>query len=235
MATGLVANQLEPESTYTAGTRTVDPNELSATQLSNMLSGGSPLMQRARAVGTAAANRRGLVNSSMAAGSAQNAMIESAQPFALSDAEAYRSAGDQTFTAGEQGKQFNAGNAMDLNRLNVAGQLDMDKLDKEYQLRNEQLGIQNDMATQQAGVEQANVLQRQYASQANALMDNYMNGWFRVQESEMTPAEKTAALGEYNTTVRTWQDVLNTAYASFPQWLDEWGISFNTTPAAPVA
>lgn len=57
----------------------------SAGRLDQMLQSDSPLMERARTQGMQVANQRGLLNSSMAAGAAQGAMIDRAQPFALQD------------------------------------------------------------------------------------------------------------------------------------------------------
>jgi len=60
-------------------------SQTSAGRLNQMLQSDSPLMQQAATQGEQAANRRGLLNSSMAAGASQGAMIERAQPFALQD------------------------------------------------------------------------------------------------------------------------------------------------------
>ena len=57
----------------------------SAGRLDQMLQSDSPLMQRAQTQGLQQANQRGLLNSSMAVGAAQGAMIDRAQPFALQD------------------------------------------------------------------------------------------------------------------------------------------------------
>lgn len=57
----------------------------SAGRLDQMLGSDSPLMKRARTQGQQEAAQRGLLNSSMAAGAAQGAMIDRAQPFAMQD------------------------------------------------------------------------------------------------------------------------------------------------------
>lgn len=62
-----------------------DESTTSAGRLNQMLQSNSPLMQRASTQGQQMANQRGLLNSSMAAGAAQGAMIDRAQPFALQD------------------------------------------------------------------------------------------------------------------------------------------------------
>ena len=244
-----VATQtLTPEQQMQASTRTVAPEELSQVQLANITASGAPLMQRAKALGTAQAQSRGLLNTSIAGQAAQNAVIESATPFALQDAEAYGRAAAANQEAEQQARQLNvqqgfqreaastaavnraqemaAANQFDLAKMREAGQIDLEQLKTEYGLRNAQLQIQNQIAKEQTNLAQGNDLQKAYVSNSNTLMNNYLNGWFKVQESAMTPEQKTAALNEYNATIRTWTTVLNTAYASMPQWQQEWGMTF---------
>lgn len=78
-----------------AYTRGVQGDELSRTHLQTMLDQNGAYIQSARQSGVEFANRRGLVNSSIAAGNSQRSAIESAAPFALSDANAYREAAGQ--------------------------------------------------------------------------------------------------------------------------------------------
>ncbi|MFP4138780.1 MAG: hypothetical protein ACLFSR_10490 [Halomonas sp.] len=60
-------------------------SDTSAGRLNQMLGSGSSLMKRAATQGRQQAQQRGLLNSSMAAGAAQGAMIDRAQPFAMQD------------------------------------------------------------------------------------------------------------------------------------------------------
>lgn len=57
-------------------------------QLGSMLDSDSPLMKQAATMGKQQANQRGLLNSSMGVGAAQNAMIRNAMPIAQQDAAA---------------------------------------------------------------------------------------------------------------------------------------------------
>ncbi|MBR9770050.1 MAG: hypothetical protein GYB54_02845 [Gammaproteobacteria bacterium] len=57
-------------------------------QLDGILSSNSPLMKRAETFGKQQANKRGLLNSSMAASASQGAMIDAALPIAQQDAGA---------------------------------------------------------------------------------------------------------------------------------------------------
>lgn len=242
-ATGLLAGssaytpavqESTAQATWTPTQRVVKPEELAQTQLANITAANSPLMQQAKTTGLQQAQQRGLLSSSLAAGAAQGEMLRAATPIALQDASTYSQAGGQTFEASSQAGQFNAAqaaqqgadNAAAVNRaaeLAAAQKYDLEQLNTEYGLRNAQLQLQNDVAKEQAQLAQGNDLQKSYVSQVGQMMNNYMNGWFRIQESEMTPEEKTVALGEYNNTLRTWQTVTNTAYGSMPQWEDQWG------------
>lgn len=58
-----------------------------ASRVAAITAGGSPLMTQARTSGMQAANRRGLGNSSMAAGAAEQAVIAAATPIASQDAQ----------------------------------------------------------------------------------------------------------------------------------------------------
>ena len=68
------------------------PAELVSTQLGNIMRRDSPLMQQARAYASQESNRRGLLNSSMAVGAAQDAMVRQAMPIAQADAGVYERA-----------------------------------------------------------------------------------------------------------------------------------------------
>ncbi len=232
----------------TAATRQVIPEELTSYQLDNITASGSPLMQRAASQGKALANTRGLLNSSLAAQSAQNAVIENAAPIAAQNAQAYQQATSANQATQQEAYKLNAEQAFaqqaaNTEAVNRAQELaaqtaadeakdwrahwyNMEELSTEYGLRNAQLELQNEIATEQGELSQGNDLQKSYVSDSNTLMTNYFNGWFKIQESDMTAEEKTAALEEYNATIRTWTDVLNTAYGSLPAWEDEWGMTF---------
>jgi hypothetical protein len=70
-------------------TRNVGQNELASNQLNTMLDGNGKYIQNARQRGLETAARRGLMNSSIAAGSSERAAIEAASPFAMQAADAY--------------------------------------------------------------------------------------------------------------------------------------------------
>jgi hypothetical protein len=70
-------------------TRNVGQSELANTHLNTMLDGNGAYIQNARRRGLESAARRGMMNSSIAAGNAERAAIEAASPFAMQAADAY--------------------------------------------------------------------------------------------------------------------------------------------------
>lgn len=72
-----------------AYTGNVQNQELVENRLNNLLSGDSAYIQNARLRGLQGAGKRGLLNSSIAAGSAERAAIESGLPIASADAQTY--------------------------------------------------------------------------------------------------------------------------------------------------
>lgn len=77
-------------------------------QLANIVDSGSPLMEMAETRGLQEANKRGLMNSSMAVQSGQAALYDAAMPIATQDATTFANAG-----------QFNAANRQDMAKFNV--------------------------------------------------------------------------------------------------------------------
>lgn len=171
---GIVASALpEPGKamTYTPETRAVNQQtETVQGQMNSILSQDSPLMQRARTMAAQQMAQRGLVNSSMAVGAAQSAMIDKAMPIAQQDASTYNAVasentnarnraadlntsqlnqfalqkGAQDFQAGQQQTQndFNAR----MQQLQESGQDSRQARDiasREAMIRLEQLGVQN--------------------------------------------------------------------------------------------
>ena len=100
----------------------------SAGRLGQMLDSASPLMKRARTQGQQTAAQRGLLNSSMAAGAAQGAMIDRAQPFAMQDSNNLI-----------QNQQFNT------SAQNQRGLLQSQMIGQDYQARQQQGFQQSNM------------------------------------------------------------------------------------------
>lgn len=73
----------------TPATREVQKNDMAQHQLEGILKKDSPLMQLSRTQGMQYGNSRGLLNSSISSGAAQNAMIQNAAPIATHDANTH--------------------------------------------------------------------------------------------------------------------------------------------------
>lgn len=97
---------------YDSAQRTVDQaTGTVAGQLQSVLASDSPLVTQARAGATATANKRGLLNSSMAAGAGESAAIAAALPIAQADAGIYDTASRDNLAATNTASQFGAGAA----------------------------------------------------------------------------------------------------------------------------
>ena len=95
-AAGIIAstpNYVGDVAKPTVAARTITDNETVASQLNKLLSADNPYIQNARLHGEETANSRGLINSSIAAGTSQRAAIDAALPIATSDAGTYATAG----------------------------------------------------------------------------------------------------------------------------------------------
>lgn len=86
-------------STYTPNAYTVAPKATVASQIKDIIDSGSPLMEQAETNAKNQMNSRGLINSSMAVGAGQNAVIAAATPIATADASTYAQAGRDTTSA----------------------------------------------------------------------------------------------------------------------------------------
>lgn len=85
----------------------VDANQTVEGRLGGLLASGSPLMTQAATKAAEAANGRGLLNSSMAVGEGQKAVIASALPIAQADAATFAAAGKYKADAANATSQFN--------------------------------------------------------------------------------------------------------------------------------
>ncbi len=97
----------------TTGQEYFDPNTMSVENLVNQITAkGSRSMERANTMGQITANRRGLLNSSLAGQAAQNAVIDAALPMAQADAAA-------RVAFAQQGQGFDYNTALTAQRGNI--------------------------------------------------------------------------------------------------------------------
>ena len=98
---------------------TVTPEQTSQGQLKSMLDSGSPLMEQAKTMGASYANKRGMLDSSIGATAAQDAMIRNATPFATQDAGTFYDANKSNTSNQLQAGMFNASQANNMSQFNA--------------------------------------------------------------------------------------------------------------------
>lgn len=121
-------------------TRQVNANSTVQGQLNNIFSSGNPMLERAKVRAAQAANKRGLLNSSMGVQAGQEAMFNYATPIAQADASTY-SKQDLTNQAAEN--QF----ATAANKYSTDSALSKQGFDNSY-------GLNDQLFSQQAGTGQ---------------------------------------------------------------------------------
>lgn len=123
----------------------VQPNMTVQGQMAEITGKDSPLMQRARAEGMLVAGRRGLQNSSIAAGASMGSMVDRAMPMAQQDAGTYYDQQGKNQNALNAMEQFNVGNlaqselsnqgymqGMEMQALKDAGLADLAAIEANY-------------------------------------------------------------------------------------------------------
>ena len=98
-----------PTQDVAAATMNVDPDKTVNGLLAKYLKTSNPIMQQAEATARQAANSRGLANSSLAVGAAQQAVTNSMLPVAQQDATTYNNAEQFNANAENSARQFTAG------------------------------------------------------------------------------------------------------------------------------
>ena len=136
-----------------------DESMTSAGRLDQMLQSDSALMRRAATQGRQMANQRGLLNSSMAAGAAQGAMIDRAQPFALQDSNNLMQNARQNAAAQNEMNMLQGSTLADsfLNNQQFQQQSALQAQDYDIRsgLQEQQAGLQAQQEAQRFGYEQA--------------------------------------------------------------------------------
>lgn len=134
---------------------TVDPTkETVAGQIKTITAENSPLMMQARTAAKQTAAKTGLLNSSMAAGAGEKAVIQTALPIAQQDAGTYFQASRDNKDAKNAAYQFGAGEKNQFAQQQLSGQQQLQQIDKqgEWALKNTQAqgSVQSGLAYQQS-------------------------------------------------------------------------------------
>lgn len=138
-----------------------------ATRVTQITSKDSPLMRQAQGIGLATANRRGLLNSSMAVGAAQASTLAAAVPIASQDAQQTYGKNTQKMQSDTQfGLQRLQGEQqLGLQRLQGDQQTSLQKLQGEQATGIERLQGENRLAVQKLqGDQQSSLAQTQLAA-----------------------------------------------------------------------
>lgn len=110
-----------------AKTQQVDPASLASNQLNDITKQDSPLMQRARQEGMMLAAKRGLQNSSIAAGAAEGALVDRATPLAQQNSAVLNTQALANQEAENEASRLNAQLGTSVSQQNAALQTDVSK------------------------------------------------------------------------------------------------------------
>lgn len=239
---------------YTADQRDVSTNATVKGQLEGLLSEGSKYLDIARQGAAEQANKRGFLNSTMAAGAGERAAIQSALPIASQDASTYHNQSLTNQSANNQAMQFNAGTEQQMTLANMQSQNQANQFTAGQEQQNNQFNAGQTNAANQFTAQQQNAMELantqaqneagqfnanadMSASQFNAQQTNQMQQqqYLQAQEimqqqwsQESAQAHETI-MAELNTALE--QQVIDSkAYANLRgQYLDSWSSIVNET------
>jgi hypothetical protein len=197
-------------STYESDQREVGSNATVKGQLEGLLSEGSKYLDIARQGAAEQANKRGFLNSTMAAGAGERAAIQSALPIASQDASTYHNQSLTNQNAENQSRQYNAGNEQQMDLANMQSENQANQF----------------TAQQQNAMEQFNAGQTQQNSQFNAQQGNAASEFTASQENAMTQANMNSQnqAGQFNATAEQQASEFNASQANQmlqQQWSQE--------------
>jgi hypothetical protein len=198
----------------------VQPNQTASSQITGLLDSKNPYMQNAERRGLELSNKRGLLNSSIAAGNAQRSAIEAAAPIAMQDANTYSQ---------QMRQNIDALNNRDLAMLNrrregggsntAAAQL---ALQGQLQLQRERLayeGEQGELQRQYGAAQQYSGYGQQLGLQNN----QYSNQLNNAMTTGMFQAGVNSALSSQNYYQNAYLGAMNNpAIISNPQGFQNW-------------
>lgn len=223
--TGLINTQATtqaPAATYTGAQTTaaewdVKPNQTVQSQVKSIIDENSPLMQQAETRALQGANKRGLMNSSIAVGAGQAALYDVATPIAAADASTFARAGE--FNAGAQqqvnlanqgstntAEQFNAASTNQVNSQNsqlttnvalnnASLNTDLAKFNASQSNELTKLGMDAQTKTELANIEASYKMLMQSNASAADLYKQMMQGTMTIMTNkDMDAATKATAI-----------------------------------------
>lgn len=193
------------------------------TQLNGLLASDSPYMQLARAAGERSAARRGLQNSSIAAGSSEASAIAAAAPIASQDASQIH---QRNQTAFESWNQYRNATGLQSQQDKSA----MERLTAELTSRLQLQGMgdtsamarliaEGDIQKAVATMQQSGELTRTQISANVSLIDNYMSSFATIAANEKIPAAaRNAYLNQFLQTMQSGQGLVNALSGMTVTW-----------------
>lgn len=132
---GFLYEQTEAAKPVTPTPITVGNEQTVRGQLKNVLNSNSPLMQQAATMGASYSNKRGLLNSSIGASAAQDAMIRNAMPVATQDAGTFYDASKTNSANQLQAGMFNADQTNRISMFDKGNEKDLAMFSADQQQR----------------------------------------------------------------------------------------------------
>lgn len=204
----------------TAATRSVNDNELMSNQVKGLIAQDSPLMQQAANNAKMAANSRGLLNSSMAVQAGQAAVMDKAMPIAQYDAGVNSNVANTNQANTQQTNIYNAGNQQDVNKFNASTSLQNDQFNADMQNKNNIVNasetnkliaqmVDSETKKQLSDIEaQYKTLMQSQASAGTLYQQSVRNISDIMQNPDLTPEAKTAAVANQNKLLETGMNII---------------------------
>lgn len=241
--TGLMAIPQATASGYTPTLSNINaPTDTVQGQIDAIIAKNSPLMQRAESRANEQMNARGLLNSSMAVGAGQAALIDAAAPIAAADANAYNATRFNNQNASNTGSQFNANaqNQVALANMDTAAKMtvadaqiksDISKFNASQSNDLIKLGMDRDTRTGLANIEATYKNQLQSSASASDMYKQALTTYASIlTNKDMTPEAKTTAMNDIVTSLNDGLRVLKKISG-----LDLGSMLNFSNPAAPAA
>ena len=190
-------------------------------QLQGIIASNSPLMQQAQTGAKQQMNQRGLMNSSMAIGAAQDAVIRQALPIAQQDAQTYSRSGEFNANVANQMAQFNVGQentarqfgASASNQASLANQAAQNTAAQFTAGASNQASLANQSAANTAAqfsANASNTASQQYAQSLNATVNKMMDQSMQIA---LANADATTKIELQNIDAQTRKDLAATEAA----------------------
>ena len=233
---------------YTATPYTVPREATVQDRVREIVGEDSTLLQQARQRATQEANARGLVNSSLAVGAGQQAVIAQALPIAQQDAQTYANAATNTTNQQNAAAQFTAGarntvgmanaqqeNAARANNQQAAVQLANTRMNNEAQVAMANLDTQTRLALSNLDTQTRQLLQTNQSA-SNAYVQAVTNISNITTSNTMSQEAKDRAVASQINLLREQLRTLNRIAATQPAEISELdlGSYFDQGDLAPI-